>query len=119
MNCPGPMQKPSSLVLLGALLAVSACARPNTAVSPPTPIVAPPLIASGLPAVPTVRGAPIDVRVRYPAENQLITSRDSNFVLGSLGTGDATLSINGQAVPVAPNGAFLAWLPNPPAGALR
>jgi len=83
------------------------------------PIVAPAAVVSGLPAVPSVRGAPIDVRVRYPADNQLLTSRDSNFVLGSLGTGDVSLAINGQAVPVAPNGAFLAWLPNPPAGALR
>jgi N-acetylmuramoyl-L-alanine amidase len=49
----------------------------------------------------------------YPSDNQVITSRDSNFVLGSVGSGDATLSINGNAVPVAPNGAFLAWLPNP------
>ncbi|WP_310571575.1 N-acetylmuramoyl-L-alanine amidase [Gemmatimonas sp.] len=118
-NYPGPMQKPSSLVLIGAVLMVSACARPTTVVLPPTPIVAPPAIVSGMPAVPAVRGAPIDVRVRYPAENQLLTSRDSNFVLGSLGTGDASLTINGQAVPVAPNGAFLAWLVNPPTGALR
>ena len=82
-------------------------------------MVVPPVIVAGLPPVPAVRGAPIDVRVRYPVDNQLLTSRDSNFVLGSVGTGDASLSINGQAVPVASNGAFLAWLPNPPAGALR
>ena len=82
-------------------------------------MVVPPVIVAGLPPVPAVRGAPIDVRVRYPVDNQLLTSRDSNFVLGSVGTGDASLSINGQTVPVAPNGAFLAWLPNPPAGALR
>jgi N-acetylmuramoyl-L-alanine amidase len=107
------------MLLCGALLA-GACARPTLPVAPPPPpIVAPPPIVVGLPAVPAVRGAPIDVRVRYPADNQLLTSRDSNFVLGSLGTGDVTLAINGQAVPVAPNGAFLAWLPNPPAGALR
>jgi N-acetylmuramoyl-L-alanine amidase len=82
-------------------------------------MVVPPVIVAGLPPVPAVRGAPIDVRVRYPVDDQLLTSRDSNFVLGSVGTGDASLSINGQAVPVASNGAFLAWLPNPPAGALR
>ena len=82
-------------------------------------MVVPPVIVAGLPPVPAVRGAPIDVRVRYPVDNQLLTSRDSNFVLGSVGTGDASLAINGQAVPVASNGAFLAWLPNPPAGALR
>jgi N-acetylmuramoyl-L-alanine amidase len=57
--------------------------------------------------------------VRYPNDNQVITSRDSNFVLGAVGSGDATLRINGQTVAVAPNGAFLAWLPNPPATAAR
>ncbi len=110
---------PSSLRLLCAALVLSACARPTPPVAPPRPLVTPPTIVAGLPAVPEVRGAPIDVRVRYPADNQLLTSRDSNFVLGSLGSGDVSLAINGQAVAVAPNGAFLAWLPNPPAGALR
>ncbi|MEY4857449.1 MAG: hypothetical protein RLZZ97_2279, partial [Gemmatimonadota bacterium] len=127
MNPTGLMFRPHSLLLLGAALLAGACARPISPVAPPTPTVAtpvappmaPPVVLSGLPVVPTVRGAPIDVRVRYPADNQLLTSRDSNFVLGSLGTGDASLVINGQSVPVAPNGAFLAWLPNPPAGALR
>ncbi len=120
MNSTGPMPRPRSLELFCAALLVGACARPTFPVAPPPPpIVAPPVVVSGLPAVPVVRGAPIAVRVRYPADNQLLTSRDSNFVLGSLGTGDVSLAINGQSVPVAPNGAFLAWLPNPPAGALR
>ncbi|WP_396219444.1 N-acetylmuramoyl-L-alanine amidase [Gemmatimonas sp.] len=113
------MPRPRSLLLLGAALVSGACAPPTTAGAPPTPMVVPPVIVAGLPPVPAVRGAPIDVRVRYPVDNQLLTSRDSNFVLGSVGTGDASLAINGQTVPVAPNGAFLAWLPNPPAGALR
>jgi N-acetylmuramoyl-L-alanine amidase len=73
----------------------------------------------GLPPVPSVRGAPLALSVRYPSDNQVLTSRDSNFVLGAVGSGDATLRINGQAVPVAPNGAFLAWLPNPSADAPR
>ena len=71
-------------------------------------------VTAGLPPVPVVVGAPLDIRIRYPADNQLITSRDSNFVLGSIGTGDARLTINGTPVTVAANGAFLAWLPNPP-----
>lgn len=73
----------------------------------------------GLPPVPSVRGAPLALTVRYPSDNQLLTSRDSNFVLGAVGSGDATLRINGETVPVAPNGAFLAWLPNPSADAPR
>ncbi|WP_411282443.1 N-acetylmuramoyl-L-alanine amidase [Gemmatimonas sp.] len=119
MNFPGLKKRLSSLSLVGAGLVVSACTQPSPAVSPPRPMVAPPVSETGLPTVPSVRDAPIDVRVRYPAENQLLSSRDSNFVLGSLGSGDVSLAINGQSVPVAPNGAFLAWLPNPAASALR
>jgi N-acetylmuramoyl-L-alanine amidase len=44
----------------------------------------------------------------------MITSRDTNFVVGSVGSGDATLTINGHSVEVKPNGAFLAWIPVPP-----
>ena len=53
-------------------------------------------------------------RVVYPQWNQLIQSKDSNFIHGSVGNGHATLTINGQDVRVWPNGAFLAWVPNPP-----
>jgi N-acetylmuramoyl-L-alanine amidase len=76
-------------------------------------------IVPGLPPVPVVQGAPIDLKVRYPSDNQLLATRDSNFMLGSVGTGDASLSINGVAVPVAPNGAFLGWVVNPPTAAPR
>ena len=65
-----------------------------------------PSAPAGLPPVPAIKGAPIVAHVQYPADNQLITSRDSNFVLGSVGSGDAHLSINGIEVPLAPNGAF-------------
>jgi N-acetylmuramoyl-L-alanine amidase len=50
----------------------------------------------------------------YPQWNQLITSRDSNFIFGSIGHGLASLTINGQDVRVWPNGAFLGWVANPP-----
>ena len=65
-----------------------------------------PSAPAGLPPVPAIKGAPIVAHVQYPADNQLITSRDSNFVLGSVGSGDAHLSINGIEVPLAPNGAY-------------
>lgn len=99
---------------VAALLIISACrATPTPAPAPPPPT----RITVGLPPVPLVSGAPIAIQLRYPAPNQVITSRDSNFVLGSLGSGDAQLTINGTSVVVAPNGAFLGWLRNPPAGA--
>lgn len=72
-----------------------------------------------MPPVPEVRGAPLSIAVRYPSASQLVSARDSNFLLGSVGSGDATLSVNGMPVPVAPNGAFLAWLPLPPATSPR
>jgi N-acetylmuramoyl-L-alanine amidase len=62
--------------------------------------------------VPEVRG-PVQLKVQYPDSGQLIQARDSNFIFGSVGTGDAGLRINGALVPVWPNGAFFGWLPVP------
>ena len=66
-----------------------------------------------LPAPPKVAG-PLSIRVVYPQVNQQLTARDTNFIFGSLGTGDAQLTINDIPVKVEPNGAFLAWIPVPP-----
>ncbi len=124
-----PMSKASHRIVLAAALSttlLSGCAATAALPSPTstnaraTPTITrggpalSPRVPGGLPPVPVVNGAALDVQVRYPSDNQLITSRDSNFVLGSLGSGDATLLVNGVPVPVAANGAFLAWLPNPP-----
>lgn len=67
-----------------------------------------------LPPVPQVDG-PLAIKVVYPPRNAVIASRDSNFIFGSIGNGGAGLTINGTLVPVWPNGAFLGWVPNPPA----
>jgi N-acetylmuramoyl-L-alanine amidase len=63
----------------------------------------------------------VQLRVAYPAAGSQVTARDSTFVFGSVGTGDAELTIDGVSVPVAPNGAFLAFigLPADTAAALR
>ena len=92
----------------------SVATRPGV-VRVPEPVVeevpAPP---PPLPAIPRVTG-PLALRITYPSANQQLTARDSNFIFGSLGSGDAQLSINDQPVRVEPNGAFLAWLPIPAA----
>ena len=108
-------------------LAASACSSPRAA-EPPEPVLAPtveptappvvlraPLPAANpaLPPVPHVAG-PLEIKIVYPPAGQTIQSRDSNFVFGSVGNGDAGLTINGILTPVWPNGAFMAWLPNPP-----
>lgn len=105
----------------------SAACGPARAPSPPAPapVTFPPLTPAPippaspkLPPVPEVRG-PLQITVAYPKPEQLLTVRDSNFIFGSVGTGDAALSINGVAVPVWPNGAFMGWLPVPPDSAQR
>jgi N-acetylmuramoyl-L-alanine amidase len=86
-------------------------ARPGspTTVPAPTPKSA---AAVALPPIAPLDG-PLSIKVVYPRPNQEIQVRDSNFIFGSVGSGKATLSINGYAVPVAPNGAFLGFLPVP------
>ena len=54
------------------------------------------------------------IRVQYPSANAVIAARDSTFLLGTVNHGGASLSINGAAVTVRPNGAFLAWVSMPP-----
>jgi N-acetylmuramoyl-L-alanine amidase len=55
----------------------------------------------------------LDLRIVYPRERQIVNAVDSTFLFGSVGNGRATLSVNGLPVTVAPNGAFLAWVPLP------
>lgn len=111
--------------LLGALV-ISACAAPRATTAPvpepARPAPGPPVVLRApvpeanpaLPPIPPVTG-PLAISVIYPSEGHLIQSRDSNFVFGSVGNGDAGLTINGVLTPVWPNGAFMAWLANPPA----
>jgi N-acetylmuramoyl-L-alanine amidase len=66
-----------------------------------------------MPPIPLVTGA-LAPKVVYPSPNQLIQSRDSNFILGSVGNGNARLYIDGVPVKVHPNGSFLAYLALPP-----
>ena len=95
----------SRALLAGLALLAAGCAsgpRPTTTPSSP----------AALPPVPLVAGK-LDPHVVYPLAGQQITSRDSNFIFGSLGNGHATLTIDDLPVGVSPNGAFLAWLPLP------
>jgi N-acetylmuramoyl-L-alanine amidase len=64
----------------------------------------------GLPPVPEAHG-PLRISIVYPDSLTRVEVEDSSFVFGSLGDGAATLRINGASVPVAPNGAWLAWIP--------
>src|SRR5690554_5829112 len=100
----------TNLPLALTLLLAAACAP--AAVAPAGPGAMPTPGAPRLPPVPEVRGA-LGIDVVYPAEGATVTSRDSTFVFGNLGRGDAALTINGAVVDVASNGAWLAFLPVP------
>jgi N-acetylmuramoyl-L-alanine amidase len=115
---------------LAGMLALGACTGGRQA---PAPIPAPtgrpadaapfmtpgvdPVIRNDLPPVPARTGT-LRVSIAYPGENAAIAA-DSNFVFGTVGRGDATLSINGTSVPVEANGAWLAFLPVPADGVYR
>ncbi|HYH83154.1 MAG TPA: N-acetylmuramoyl-L-alanine amidase [Longimicrobium sp.] len=62
------------------------------------------------------RNGPLAIDVVYPAEGAQLTTAESNFIFGSVGNGQARLTINGQPVQVAANGAFLGFLPVPANG---
>lgn len=107
------------------LLGVGACTQssPPTVSPAPAPVprdtTTPPRDrepsspAPPLPAIPSVTG-PLAIRVVYPPAQHLIESRDSNFIFGSIGNGQASLTINGAPAHVYPNGSFMAFVANPP-----
>src|SRR5579872_3353453 len=111
-----PPRRTARLVVLATALGGCASVPPTTA---PRPVgepkaaeaeIVPP--SPPLPPIPHVTGPPV-IAVVYPRPGATVAVRDSNFILGSIGTGDATLTINNTPVHVEPNGAFLAWLPVP------
>ena len=96
------------LAAVAALALASGACGPRSAAAPATPSPAP----APLPPIPLATG-PVALRVQYPSPNAIVGARDSTFIFGTLGTGEATLTIDGAPVEVKPNGAFLAWLPVP------
>ena len=75
-------------------------------------------VSPALPAIPSANGA-LAIRVIEPTASTQRPRTERTIIYGSVGTGQAALEINGTAVPVAPNGAFIAYLPTPQDGAWR
>lgn len=111
-----PHRPPATRTGVAALLAMllGGCAGGMAEPPPPGP-------APGAPALPPIppREGPLALDLVYPPEDGRVAVADSTFVFGSVGTGDARLTINGAPVPVEPNGAFLAFLPVPADGVYR
>jgi N-acetylmuramoyl-L-alanine amidase len=109
------------------LLAVSLLPACSRATAPP-PAAVPPAVstpealaeaaAGDLPDIDSVVG-PLQLRVQYPSADAVVDARDSSFVFGTTGSGDAMLTIDGAPVRVAPNGAWLAWVALPPDSLMR
>ncbi|HEX8212827.1 MAG TPA: N-acetylmuramoyl-L-alanine amidase [Longimicrobium sp.] len=114
-----PFFRRAPALAAGALLAACTASTPGTGPAPEgTRMASTDPLSGTLPPIPAVRG-PLRVDVVYPAEDARLTASDSNFVFGSVGTGEARLTINGDVVEVAPNGAFLAFIPVPRDGVYR
>lgn len=98
--------------MIAAGLLTSACGSSRTRSPLPRPAATPP---ADLPSIPIIDG-PLRITITYPLPDAQLPPVDSNFIFGSTGTGRARLTINGAGIEVAPNGAFLAFLPVPPDG---
>lgn len=107
---------------LAVAAAVTACAPRSSAPVAPEPAAPAPAESTGsspaLPAVPPVRG-PLALRVVYPAPDAVLQVRDSSFLFGTAGSGDAEVTIDGQPARVWPNGAWLAYVALPADSLLR
>lgn len=62
------------------------------------------------------QGGSLRVQVRHPAPDRPAPVGGYDYVMGSIGNGDASLWIDGTPVPVLPNGSFLARVPAPKSG---
>jgi len=96
------------LVPLPAILVLAVVGAPTAGLAQLTPAARPAV----LPAIQPVDG-PLSLTVVYPPAGALVEARDSTFLFGATGSGRASLTIDGAPVAVAPDGAFLAWLPLP------
>ena len=90
----------------------------GSAAPPAVPVPANRILAESLgtsralPPVPVVRG-PLGLHVAYPPPDAVLQIRDSNFLFGTAGTGEAKVTVDGQPARVWPNGAWLAYVALP------
>lgn len=89
-----------------ALVATLAWASGACAQQQPSPPV------HGIPPAAAVHGR-IRLTVAYPAPGSAVDARDSIFVFGNSGTGDAHVTVDGTPARVAPDGGWLAWIAIP------
>ena len=105
-----------AVALLGVASFSVSCAGPAPGPITPSPGARAPAESlppsPELPAVAPVRG-PLALRVVYPPPDAVLQVRDSSFLFGTAGSGDAAVTIDGQPARVWPNGAWLAYVALP------
>ncbi|HKT61186.1 MAG TPA: N-acetylmuramoyl-L-alanine amidase [Gemmatimonadales bacterium] len=108
-----PLPRWAALTAVGLGVACRAHGPPSVVPVPATHILTESLPPSrALPPVAPVRG-PLQLVVRYPAPDAVLQIRDSSFLFGTAGTGEARVTVNGQPARVWPNGAWLAYVALP------
>jgi N-acetylmuramoyl-L-alanine amidase len=109
---------PRRILIAVFLAALAGCAgQKKLTMVELAPLPAPAPSSPSIPQpIPTPPEAAMHISVTYPTPGQARPNVDSNFIFGTVGNGNASLAINGHAVPVAKNGAFLAFLPMPKDG---
>ncbi|HRY28624.1 MAG TPA: N-acetylmuramoyl-L-alanine amidase [Elusimicrobiota bacterium] len=73
-------------------------------------LLPPPTVYEPVPTMPEAWGAPAPLRLVHPAEGARLPFLKSSFVFGSADP-QGKLSLNGQPVPIHPEGGFLAMIP--------
>ena len=88
---------------------VTGCAVPRSGTAP--------VSGRALPSPTAPARDSLHIAVVYPAVTDVIQSHDSAFLFGAVrggrGVEPTTLTVDGHAVPVLPNGGWIAWLPVP------
>jgi len=112
------MNRPLIALTTGALIGLTTSCAPHTEAPRPRPEPRPEAEATRLPPIPP-RDEPLTLRLIHPAPGTNLVGIDSTFIFGSTGTGRAELTIDDYPIEVAPNGAFLAFLPVPEDGTYR
>lgn len=101
------------------VVAATACASrgeagrmaPKARPAPPAPVSGPLALSVVYPPPAAPGAARAGEWWAFPADSTYrIVARDSTFLFGSVGRGDAALQVNGRPVPVYPSGGWIAWV---------
>lgn len=110
MRSDEPTYRSASVLLVLAVVLAACGGTDRVAREKPEAVARAPEPVAALPAIPEADGS-LEIDLAYPRPGAVRPEADSTFLFGTVGTGRATLRINGTRVPVAPNGSFLAFLP--------